>query len=114
VNSLSCHGRGASVTRQKFISIARDIIETIGDGFCAFDREWKFVYVNLRACEMWGLTPDTLIGRNFWDVLPELTGTDAETFLRNAVEANTGSSTRPSRQRLRAGYACVSARYQEH
>jgi len=38
---------------------------------------------------MWGLTPDTLIGRNFWDVFPQVTGTDAEEYLRIAVGAGT-------------------------
>jgi hypothetical protein len=36
---------------------------------------------------MWGLTLDTLIGRNFWDVFPQMIGTDAEKYLRIAVEA---------------------------
>ena len=89
MNSLSCHGRGAPVKRQNFISIARDFFGIIGDAFCAIDREWKFVYVSSRACEMWGSTPDTLIGRNFRDVFPQITGTDAEKFLRSAVEADT-------------------------
>jgi PAS domain S-box-containing protein len=89
VSSLSCHGRGIPVKRQRFIGIARDILETIGDGFCAVDRGWKLVYVNQSACEMWGLTLDTLIGRNFWDVFPQMTGTDAEKYLRIAVEAGT-------------------------
>ena len=89
MNSLSCHGGGLPVKRQRFIGIARDILETIGDGFCAIDREWKLVYVNQPACEMWGLTPDTLIGRNFWDVFLQMTGTDAEKYLRIAVKAGT-------------------------
>jgi PAS domain S-box-containing protein len=89
VSSLSCRGRGIPVKRQRFIGIARDILETIGDGFCAVDREWKLVYVNQSACEMWGLTLDTLIGRNFWDVFPQMTGTDAEKYLRIAVETGT-------------------------
>ena len=38
---------------------------------------------------MWGLTLDTLIGRNFRDVFPQMTGTDAEKYLRIAVEAGT-------------------------
>jgi PAS domain S-box-containing protein len=89
VKSLSCHQGGAPVKRLRFIGPAREILETIGDGFCALDREWKFVYVNLRAYEMWGSTPGTLIGRIFWDVFPQITGTDAEQLLRGAVEAGT-------------------------
>ena len=91
MKSLSCrHQGGVPVESQRFIGIACDIVETIGDGFCALDREWKFVYVNLRACKMWGSAREALLGRIFWDVFPQIIGTDAEKRLRVAVGAGTG------------------------
>src|SRR5215813_10459920 len=36
---------------------------------------------------MWGSTPKVLIGRIFWEVFPQLTGTDSEKLLRAAVGA---------------------------
>jgi PAS domain S-box-containing protein len=87
MKSLSCD-KGAAATKEfEFTGVAQEILETIGDGFCAIDGEWKIVYVNLRACEMWGLATDRLIGRVFWKVFPQMIGTDAEERLRGAIKA---------------------------
>jgi PAS domain S-box-containing protein len=85
MKSLSCPD--ARTRKLGFIGVARDVLETIGDGFCAIDGEWQIVYVNLRVCEMWGWTPETLIGGVFWNVFPQMAGTTAEKLLRGAVEA---------------------------
>ncbi len=42
----------------------RDILEGIGDGFIAFDREWRCTYVNERAAAMFRMPPEEMIGRN--------------------------------------------------
>ena len=87
MKSLSCDKGAAAIKEFGFIGVAQEILETIGDGFCAIDGEWNIVYVNLRACEMWGLATDRLIGRVFWKVFPEMIGTDAEERLRGAIKA---------------------------
>jgi PAS domain S-box-containing protein len=84
---LSCEEGAAATKEFGFIGVAQEILETIVDGFCAIDKEWRIVYVNLPACEMWGSTPEALIGRIFWEVFPQLTGTDAEKLLRAAAGA---------------------------
>jgi PAS domain S-box-containing protein len=87
MKSFSCDKDVAATTRIGFSGVAQDILETIGDGFCAIDAEWQIVYVNLRACEMWGLSRDKLIGRVFWKVFPQMSGTDAEERLLGAIKA---------------------------
>jgi PAS domain S-box-containing protein len=87
MRSLSCDKDVAAIKTIEFIGTAQEILETIGDGFCAIDNEWRIVYVNLRACKMWELTSDNLIGRVFWKVFPEITGTDGEERLRGAIKA---------------------------
>jgi PAS domain S-box-containing protein len=84
---LSCDESAATTKEFGFIGVAQEILETIVDGFCAIDKEWRIVYVNLPACEMWGSTPEALIGRVFWEVFPQLTGTDFEKLLRAAAGA---------------------------
>src|SRR5215831_6588744 len=84
---LSCDESAAATKEFGFTGVAQEILETIVDGFCAIDEEWRIVYVNLPACEMWGSTPETLIGRVFWEVFPQLTGTDSEKLLRAAAGA---------------------------
>jgi PAS domain S-box-containing protein len=83
----SCDESAATTKEFGFIGVAQEILETIVDGFCAIDKEWRIVYVNLPACEMWGSTPEALIGRVFWEVFPQLAGTDFEKLLRAAVGA---------------------------
>jgi PAS domain S-box-containing protein len=87
MKSRSCDSDVALTKKLGFVGVAQDILETIGDGFCAIDSDWRIVYVNLRACEMWGLTPDRLIGHVFWKVFPQITGTDAEMRLHGAIKA---------------------------
>lgn len=52
------------------------ILESIDDGFIAFDNEWRFTYINRNAeeivSELTGLTRERLIGQVLWDALPAL------------------------------------------
>ena len=83
----SCNEDAAATKEFGFTGVAQEILETIVDGFCAIDKEWRIVYVNLPACEMWGSTREALIGRVFWEIFPQLTGTDSEKLLRAAAGA---------------------------
>jgi PAS domain S-box-containing protein len=95
---LSCDKSVATIKEPSFTGAAAGVLDTIGDGFCAIDGEWHIVHVNQRACEMWGSTPQMLIGRVLWKVFPQMMGTDAETLIRHAVEAGTRVGTRHFRR----------------
>ena len=49
------------------------ILEGISDGFVAFDREWRCVYVNRAAARFLGTTSEALLGHVVWDLFPEAT-----------------------------------------
>jgi hypothetical protein len=49
MKSLPYRENGVQTNEPTFGSRALKILETIGDGFCAIDRESRIVYVNLRA-----------------------------------------------------------------
>ena len=57
-----------------------NILESITDEFFAVDREWRFTYINERAFRRIqgdrgeGLTREDLLGKNIWEVYPELVG----------------------------------------
>jgi PAS domain S-box-containing protein len=51
-----------------------DILERSSDAFVALDREWRYVYVNERAGQLFGRRPDELIGRHIWTEFPEGVG----------------------------------------
>jgi anti-anti-sigma regulatory factor len=66
----------------------RDILDRIADGFVAFDREWRITYINRQAAGLVSrLQKDAaaLVGKNVWDELPELIGSEFEHNYHRAV-----------------------------
>ena len=67
---------------------ARTILESITDGFCALDHDWRFTYVNRQAEVLLGRTSEDLLGKNHWDEYPAMIGTVFERDYRRAVAEN--------------------------
>lgn len=62
------------------------ILESITDAFVAFDRQWRYTYVNRAAAQILEKTPSELIGRHVWnDVFPELIGGIAYESMHRAL-----------------------------
>ncbi|AWK88791.1 hybrid sensor histidine kinase/response regulator [Azospirillum thermophilum] len=55
---------------------ATDILESIGDAFYAIDQHWRFTYVNRHALELFGMTRDEMVGRDFFEVFPQIRGSE--------------------------------------
>src|SRR5919107_1557932 len=57
-----------------------DILESITDEFVAFDREWRYTYINERALDIIRrakgeeLTREDLMGKSIWEIYPEAVG----------------------------------------
>jgi len=59
------------------------ILESITDAFTAFDRDWRFVYVNERAVQLLGKPREALLGRVVWEMFPDgMSVEDRQVFLR--------------------------------
>jgi PAS domain S-box-containing protein len=72
-----------------------NILERITDTFVAWDREWRYTYVNERALH-WlrevtreGLTRRDLLGKNVWEVFPKYVGTELYHRLQEAMREQT-------------------------
>jgi PAS domain S-box-containing protein len=52
-----------------------NILESITDGFLAFDSQWRFTYLNHEGAKTLGHSPEELLGKNLWEELPELADT---------------------------------------
>ena len=64
-----------------------NILESITDGFVAFDAQMNYTYVNNRGGEMLGRKPEDLIGKNYWKEYPEAEGTPfANAYVRALKE----------------------------
>lgn len=47
-----------------------DILESLSEGFCAFDHQWKCTYANTRAATLSRTSREYLLGRTIWELLP--------------------------------------------
>ena len=63
----------------------RTILESISDGFIAYDYDWRFTYVNSAAERILGRTPGDLIGKCLWNEYPGTLGSDFETVYRRVA-----------------------------
>ena len=52
-----------------------EILESVTDGFVAWDSDWRYTYVNARAGEMFGRKPEDLVGKIYLEEFPEAEGT---------------------------------------
>jgi PAS domain S-box-containing protein len=81
LTGLSIYFRDISQAKQAEIALQRSnqrlvrILESITDGFAAFDQTWRYTYVNQRAAEMLGKKQEELLGQVVWDLFPEAVGT---------------------------------------
>ncbi len=66
--------------------VAAWILESITDAFMAFDREWRFTYVNDQSERIMSRTRGDLLGRVFWDEFPGAVGSTFEREYRRAVD----------------------------
>lgn len=64
----------------------RNILESISDGFAAFDREWRCTYVNDKATELSRIPRAEILGMNVWDLFPNSADTAIYALLRRAME----------------------------
>src|SRR5436305_13050596 len=48
-----------------------DVLDSIADPIVAFDKQWRYTFVNRSAAEILGKSPDEMIGRCIWDLFPE-------------------------------------------
>ena len=61
------------------------ILESIGEGFVAFDREFRYIYVNPPAAAMLGRAREELVGRSPWEIFPEEATKDSRRILEAAL-----------------------------
>lgn len=64
----------------------KNILESISEGFAAFDREWRCTYVNDKATELSRIPRAEILGMNVWDLFPNSANTTIYAELRRAME----------------------------
>ncbi|HEY9617759.1 MAG TPA: PAS domain-containing protein, partial [Microcoleaceae cyanobacterium] len=78
--------REQPATTQTVDRTVATILESITDAFVAFDRDWRYTYVNHAAAQILHKTPEELIGKHVWnDVFPQLVGGVAYQAMHRAI-----------------------------
>jgi PAS domain S-box-containing protein len=54
----------------------KNILDRISDGFIALDKDWRYVYVNNKACEIIGRKPSEILGKDMWAEYPKDIGNE--------------------------------------
>ena len=82
------------IQRERAERRATDLIESVTDPFVAYDRDFRFTYVNRRAAQLAQISGPShdLIGTVLWDAYPWLLGTTAEERLRHAMSQRVSTS----------------------
>jgi diguanylate cyclase (GGDEF)-like protein/PAS domain S-box-containing protein len=64
---------------------AAAVLDNMSDGFVAIDHEWRVIYVNTRGAEIQGRAPESLLGRELFEIYPDAVGTSFESAYRKAM-----------------------------
>ena len=78
--------RAALDTERRLRQEMSNILESIGDGFIALDRDWRFTYMNAAAERMNNVGREQVLGRTHWEVYPQSVGTPLEEHYRRVME----------------------------
>ncbi|NDJ18007.1 ATP-binding protein [Myxacorys almedinensis] len=52
------------------------VLSSLRDGFLILDHNWHYIYINDRQLEMLELRRDQVVGKNVWDLFPDLVGSE--------------------------------------
>ena len=78
-----------SVRAQAELRFERDqsqhIFDTMTEGFTVIDRDWRIRQMNAEGLRIGRRTKLEVIGKNLWEIWPEVIGTALETFYRRAM-----------------------------
>jgi PAS domain S-box-containing protein len=77
------------VEAQKAIEFAKrldEVYEEISDGFYQLDHNWNFTKANKRALEVLGMSKESLIGENIWQLFGDIEGYQYPGRYRKAME----------------------------
>jgi PAS domain S-box-containing protein len=85
--SLVIGQRHEAQERQAAEERSRAILESMNEGFLAISADWKVTYANSAAEGVTSLSREEMVGGVFWDLFPEVIGTDRErAYRRTALE----------------------------
>ncbi|HEY9873640.1 MAG TPA: response regulator, partial [Candidatus Obscuribacterales bacterium] len=68
--------RGLRVEAEVAKAHLETVLAGIQDQFYVLDREWRYSFVNDRVAEVVGIPKEELLGKNIWEMFPDLVGSE--------------------------------------
>lgn len=72
--ALAIQSKRAEAAQKTLSDRIEAMLESMIDGFVALDKNWRYLYVNRHAANMFGRDPASLIGKYIWEEFPEGVG----------------------------------------
>lgn len=72
--------RRLQTEREVFTRQRTEVLESMGDAFCAIDDRWRFTIVNRRYEQVSGKSRAEILGRVVWDLFPQINSPDSPYF----------------------------------
>lgn len=73
-----------SIALKKSLEEKNNILESIDDAFISLDKNWRVTYWNKKSENIVSMRREEIIGKNFWEVFPQLLGTIYEKSYKKA------------------------------
>ena len=74
---------------QELRAEVENVLESITEGFIAVDADWRFTYVNRAAETIYGRSRTQLLGRDLWEMFPEVASSMFQEPFRRAMRERT-------------------------
>ena len=84
--STTIQRKKANYELEKSLEEKNNILESIDDAFISLDQNWIVKYWNKKSESIVNLSRDQIIGKNFWEVFPQLLGTIYEKNYKEVFE----------------------------
>lgn len=62
------------------------VFDTMTEGFAMLDRDWTVLYMNAEGIRIGDRPGQQIIGRNHWELWPEIVGSDLESMYRQVMQ----------------------------
>ena len=74
-----------NIELQKSLEEKNDILESVGDAFISLDKNWNITYWNNKTEKIIGLYREQVLGKNLWELFPQIKKTIHEIKYKEAI-----------------------------
>jgi PAS domain S-box-containing protein len=74
---------------QRTVDRLTTILDSLSESFYTVDHAWRLTYLNHQAARYFGRPPETLLGQNLWDALPQAVRSVFDTHYHHAMATGT-------------------------